>query len=401
MKLTTMVGFLMLGIAYVYSQFFRAFLPVLTPELSEQLGISQSNLATAASAWFIVFGLMQFPVGVMLDKLGPRRTVAYLFGIAGTAGVLLFALAVKPWMIIVAMALIGIGCAPVLMGTLYICARTFAPKQLAIIASWVVAFGNLGNLASAAPLAQASAAFGWRSVMFTVALSTALIALVMLVTVNDPEKQETDDSGLAGFLTLLKIKALWPILILGFILYAPVANLRGLWAGPYLANVFSADSSTIGQVTFAMGISMIVGSLAYGPLDKLFNTRKWIIVAGNIVVLSALVLLASYPAPSIMSVTILLVVVGLFGTGYGVILAHGRSFVPSHLTGRGVTLINFTTIFGAGAMQYVTGAIASSKTNPTSTEAYQSVFWTYAIILGIALSIYLLSKDSKPDETAN
>lgn len=390
------IGLAGLGIAYIYSQFFRAFLPVLTPELSQELGATQEHLSTAAAAWFIVFGLFQFPVGVMLDRIGPRRTVAYLFGIAGTAGVVLFALSTKPWMIIVSMSLIGIGCAPVLMGSLFIFARKFAAKQLAVLTSCLVAFGNLGNLASTAPLAKATNAFGWRPVLWVIAASTVAVALLVYFFVNDPEHEETDNTGLAGFIELIKIKALWPILLLGIVLYAPVANLRGLWAGPYLANVFGADNVLIGQVTLGMGIAMIVGSLIYGPLDKILNTRKWIIFTGNVVTLLAIAVLAMNPTSSIQQVSILFIVVGLFGTSYGVLMAHGRSFVPAALTGRGVTLLNFTTIFGAGAMQYVTGAVASRHVNPVSTEAYQHVFWTYVIISGVAVAIYLFSKDAKP-----
>jgi len=390
------IGLFGLGVAYIYSQFFRAFLPVLTPVLSEQIGATQSNLNSAASAWFIVFGLMQFPVGILLDRIGPRRTVAYLFGIAGTSGVLLIAAASEPWMIIIAMSLIGVGCSPVLMGSLYIFARTFAAKQLAVLTSWIVAFGNLGNLASSAPLAIANDRFGWRFVMVCIALNTAAIALLVLFKVRDPEQEQTDSTGLAGFIDLLKIKALWPILLLGLVLYAPVANLRGFWSGPFLANVFEANGLVIGRMTLAMGVAMIVGSIIYGPLDKILNTRKWVIFIGNFLVLTALALLASNPTSSLIQVSTLFVVVGLFGTSYGVLMAHGRSFVPKALTGRGVTLLNFTTIFGAGAMQYITGWVASSQPDPTSVESYQSVFWTYVLILGIALFIYLFSKDAKP-----
>lgn len=398
MKSISYIGLFGLGVAYIYSQFFRAFLPVLTPVLSEQIGATQSNLNSAASAWFIVFGLMQFPVGILLDRIGPRRTVAYLFGIAGTSGVLLIAAASEPWMIIIAMSLIGVGCSPVLMGSLYIFARTFAAKQLAVLTSWIVAFGNLGNLASSAPLAIANDRFGWRFVMVCIALSTAAIALLVLFKVRDPEQEQTDSTGLAGFIDLLKIKALWPILLLGLVLYAPVANLRGFWSGPFLANVFEANGLVIGRVTLAMGVAMIVGSIIYGPLDKILNTRKWVIFIGNFLVLTALALLASNPTSSLIQVSTLFVVVGLFGTSYGVLMAHGRSFVPKALTGRGVTLLNFTTIFGAGAMQYITGWVASSQPDPTSIESYQSVFWTYVLILGIALFIYLFSKDAKPGE---
>jgi len=360
-KSISYIGLFGLGVAYIYSQFFRAFLPVLTPVLSEQIGATQSNLNSAASAWFIVFGLMQFPVGILLDRIGPRRTVAYLFGIAGTSGVLLIAAASEPWMIIIAMSLIGVGCSPVLMGSLYIFARTFAAKQLAVLTSWIVAFGNLGNLASSAPLAIANDRFGWRFVMVCIALSTAAIALLVLFKVRDPEQEQTDSTGLAGFIDLLKIKALWPILLLGLVLYAPVANLRGFWSGPFLANVFEANGLVIGRMTLAMGVAMIVGSIIYGPLDKILNTRKWVIFIGNFLVLTALALLASNPTSSLIQVSTLFVVVGL-------------------------------------SMQYITGWVASSQPDPTSVESYQSVFWTYVLILGIALFIYLFSKDAKPGE---
>ena len=201
---------------------------------------------------------------------------------------------------------------------------------------------------------------------------------------------------MAGFIDLLKIKALWPILLLGIVLYAPVANLRGLWAGPYLSNVFDADSLLIGQVTLWMGVAMIIGSLIYGPLDKLLNTRKWVIFTGNFVTLCAIAVLALNPVSSVTQVSLLFIVVGLFGTSYGVLMAHGRSFIPKELTGRGVTLLNFTTIFGAGAMQYLTGAVASQQPNPESADAYQAVFWTYVLVSGVALAFYLFSKDAKP-----
>jgi len=397
-KSASLVGLIGLAVAYIYSQFFRAFLPVLTPELTTELGATQADLSTASAAWFIVFGLMQFPVGVMLDRVGPRRTVAWWFGIAGTCGVLMFAIATQPWMIIVAMGLIGAGCAPVLMGSLFIFARTFEAKQLAILTSWIVAFGNLGNLASTAPLAAATNSFGWRPVMVAIAISTVVVSLLVLLKVKDPPVEDSENTGLSGFIELLKIKALWPILLMGLVLYAPVANLRGLWAGPFLADVYSADNILIGKVTFWMGVAMIVGSFAYGPMDKILNTRKWVIFFGNLITLLAVAYLASDPSSSLNRVMVLFIVVGLFGTSYGVLMAHGRAFVPASLTGRGVTLLNFTTIFGAGAMQYITGAVASSHADTAAVSTYQSVFWTYVFMSGFALLVYFFSKDAKPND---
>jgi len=397
----SMLGLLGLTIAYFFSQFFRAFLPVLTPALTKHVGTTQEDLSTAAALWFIVFGLMQFPVGIMLDRIGPRRTVATLFGLAASSGALLFGIATEPWMIIVAMGLIGAGCAPVLMGTLFIFARTMQANQLAILTSWFVALGSLGNLASATPLATITSAYGWRPAMLCVAASTVVVAFAIFFMVRDPARETSENTGLAGYVELLKIKALWPILLMGLVLYAPVANLRGLWAGPFLSDVFQADALVIGRVTLWMGIAIIVGSLIYGPLDKILNTRKWIIFTGNLITLAAVSMLAINPASTINQVTISLIVIGVCGTSYGVLMAHGKAFIPTSLTGRGVTLLNFTTIFGAGAAQYITGALAATHNDPSSVSTYQSVFWAYAAMSGFALAVYLFAKDAKPHSQAH
>jgi MFS family permease len=68
-------------------------------------------------------------------------------------------------MVVAAMALIGIGCAPVLMASLFIFARIYHAGAVRRAASWLIAFGALGNVIGAAPLANAAQAFGWRPVM--------------------------------------------------------------------------------------------------------------------------------------------------------------------------------------------------------------------------------------------
>ena len=107
-----MAGIAALALAYVLSQFYRSFLAVLAPALIQDLGATKADLSEASGAWFIAFALMQFFVGVSLDRFGPRLTAAVMLGVAGGGGALLFAAATAPWMITLAMVLIGIGCAP-------------------------------------------------------------------------------------------------------------------------------------------------------------------------------------------------------------------------------------------------------------------------------------------------
>lgn len=393
-----MIGLVVLCCAYILSQFFRAFLAVLTPALSADIGATNADLSLASSAWFLAFAAMQFAVGVGLDRYGPRRTAAWLLGLAGAGGALLFAIADTPAMIVWAMALIGIGCSPVLMASLYIFARTFEAKRFALLASVFVGVGSLGNIAGASPLASAAEAFGWRPVMICLAGLTLIIGLAIHLSVKDPATDTNPETArFDGYLELFRLKPLWFIFGMMLINYSVAAGIRGLWAGPYLGEVFGLDAIAIGQTTLMMALAMAIGSFVYGPLDNLFNTRKWVVVGGTLITLATLIVLAFNPMPGISAASLALVIIGLTGTGFGVLMAHGKAFFPDHLIGRGVTLLNFCAIFGVGLMQYLTGAVVDSFTDPNAPEAaYSALFWFYAIALGTVLLIYLFSKDAKP-----
>ena len=79
-------GIVCLILGYVLSQFYRAFLAVLTPVLTAELGATAEDLAAASGLWFLAFALMQIPVGEALDRIGPRRTTAVLLVIGGAGG---------------------------------------------------------------------------------------------------------------------------------------------------------------------------------------------------------------------------------------------------------------------------------------------------------------------------
>ncbi|MCO5158143.1 MAG: MFS transporter [Aquamicrobium sp.] len=395
-----MAGLAALTLAYMLSQFYRAFLAVLAPVLAIDLGAAKTDLSMASGAWFAAFALSQFLVGIWLDRHGPKRTAGLLLGICGGGGAFLFAFATQPWMIVAAMALIGIGCAPVLMASMFIFAHTWSPARLAVLTSWLIGLGSLGNVIGASPLAAAAEAFGWRPVIAGLGVVTLLIAGAILFFVRDPEQAKGGgvSSGFSGYVELMRLKALWPVLPLVAMNYVPSGGIRGLWAGPYLADVYGADALAIGQATLFMALAMSVGSFVYGPLDTFFRTRKWVAFAGNALLCAALVLLALDPAPGIGISTTLLVVIGLSGASFGLLMAHGRAFCPPHLTGRGITLLNFFSIGAVGLMQFASGAVVSTATVPGDpAAAYAALYWFYAAALALSLVIYLCARDARPE----
>lgn len=393
-----MAAYVALALAYVLSQFYRSFLAVLTTILQNDLGVTAADLAYASGAWFAAFALAQFPIGYALDSFGPRRTSALLHGLAGGGGAALFAMAQNGTHLTVALALIGIGCAPVLMAALYLFARNFDPARFATLGSSFIAFGTLGNIVGTEPLAAAAEAWGWRAVAWGLSAATLAVGIAIWTTVRDPEPAPpAAGSGRGGYLALLHIPQLWTILPLILLGYAVAAGIRGLWAGPFLSDVYGMSTIEVGRVTLYMAIALTVGSLVYGPMDRVFDTRKWVVSGGNLVVVLATGWLwLATPAEAWLA-SLLLVAIGLFGASYAVQMTHGKAFVPAHMTGRGVTLMNFFSIGGVGLMQFVTGRlVAASDGAADATSVYSGLFGLYAVSLAAVLALYLFSRDVRP-----
>lgn len=388
-------GLALLAFAYVLSQFFRAFLAVLSPFLATDIGAAPDDLAFASGLWFVTFALMQLPIGWALDTVGPRRTAAVLLLLGGGGGAAVFALATTPAHLAIAMALIGVGCAPVLMASYYIFALDHPPARFAFLAALMVGVGTLGNIVASYPTTLAAETMGWRAALGGLAVLSSLTALGIWITVRDPLKEAGAQKG--SFAEVLRIRALWFIFPLMLVSYAEVGALRGLWIGPYLTEVFDAPPRVIGQASLAMGIAMVIGPMAYSPLDRVFGTRKWVIFVGSCGILLCTLGLMLTMQSSVIWVIALICAIGLFGSTYPAIMSHGRSLLPRHLVGRGVTLLNLCSIGGVGIAQFATGAIhAQNAGGHAPTLPYVMIFAFFAVLMSIGIILYLFSTDTKP-----
>jgi MFS family permease len=386
-----MVTFSLLLFAYLFSQFFRSFVSIIAADLTRDLGFGPAELGWISSAWFTAFALAQFPVGYLLDTAGPRRTTAALM-LAGVAGGLLFAVSNSLAVSMLAMALIGIGCSPVLMAALYIFGRIAAPERFAMLASLFVGLGNIGNLMAATPLAYAAQTFGWRTSMAAVGLAMGLAALLVLVMLADPPKAERQGGKTSLFgdiLTILRMRALWLVFPLHAVSYAAVATERGLWIGPFLETVHGLDAIGRGNIAFAMSLGMALGALACGPATRLMGGSKPPAILANAIALGLFLMLGLWTAMPVALASAVLVGIGFFGLSYSLLLSHGRPFFPDHLLGRGVTLLNFLSIGGAGVMQALTGnlmkGLLASGTAPAEAFAFIHTGIGLAVLLALLL----------------
>lgn len=389
-------GLVALTLGYALSQFYRAFLAVLSSTLQAELGASPGDLALSSGMWFLGFALMQIPVGWALDHLGPRRTSALALALGAGGGAAIFALAAQVWHLHMAMGLIGIGCAPALMAAYYIIAHEHPRSAFAGLTGLIVGFGSAGNILGAAPLVSLIHAVGWRGSLWLLMMVTLAVAALQWGVVRDPRHDGGAPKG--SVLQILGLRVLWLMLPLFATSYASSAAIRGLWVAPYLRDVFGADDAAVGQATLVMGAAMVAGNLMAGPFVRACGSLRRAVTAGHGLAILALAGLVAVPAGSLVLSVALLGLIGLTGTNYALIMAHARAFLPVHLLGRGVTFLNMVSIGGVGVVQFASRSLhQSASASLAAPAAYGVLFLFFLVPLTLGALLFRMAPDAVHD----
>lgn len=396
---------------YVVSQFFRASHAVVAPDLVRDLGLTPGDLGLLTGAFFVSFGAAQIPIGMLLDRFGPRRTVSSLLLLA-VAGAVLFARADGLAGLTVARICMGLGCAGVLVGSLVVCARWFPPDRYATFAGIIIGGGETGHLLAATPFASLAEGIGWRNAFLVAAGVAAVLTAVAWIGVRDAPPGETraDAAGesigdmLRGVGEALRMPGIGPVLAISFVGYSSALCVFGLWGAPMLNDVYGLDAIARGNVMLVMAAAMLAGSLSYGPMDRRFDTRKGVVMASCGALAAAFAILALLDRPPLWAVTVLFAVIGYLGGHRVAMMAHGRSLFPARLVGRGVTTVNTSMVAGVAVMQIATGFIVGGFADGGSAApaiAYRSAFAFIACVLILAMLVYRKAEDRKPSQDAS
>ncbi|MCW5748579.1 MAG: MFS transporter [Alphaproteobacteria bacterium] len=395
-----------LALITIASQFFRASTAAIAPDLIGDLGLSAQQFGAANGAFFLAIGILQIPVGILFDRYGPRRVTTALTGLA-VAGAIWQALCTTGAEFLAARLVLGVGCAGSFMSAVLLSSRWFAGERLATVLSWVFALSQAGLMLAATPLAAASAAFGWRAAYLAAAAGAVAIGALFFLLVRDAPPGEVPSAGrgeslldaLRGVARVWRTRGLVPVLAIHTVAYASMATVLSVWAGKYLADVHGLGAVARGNVLLAMSVFQVAGTLAFGPLDRLFNTRKWVIVGGAALSLCTLGSLALIAGPGFWPAAALLCLhcaVAAYGI---VIVAHGRTLFPAPLAGRGVTTVNMAQVVGSAGLPWLTGIVIGlfpATAAGYAEDAYRAAFGTIGLAVLAGLAVYLTARDARP-----
>jgi predicted MFS family arabinose efflux permease len=398
-----------LATAYMASHFFRASNVTIGLDLMRDLAIGPEALGALTGAFFFGFAAMQIPCGFLFDHFGPRRSVAGML-ILATIGGAIFTLAPGWPILLTGRVLMGCGFGVMLIGSMVVISRWFPPDRFSTVTAMVMSIGLLGNLAATTPLAWASQAVGWRGVFGAAVLFTALAAIAVWLVVRDAPSghpflartPEPPRQMLQGLLEVLRNPRLRPILALNFCNYACTFTVQGLWGGPFLREVHGLSAIAAGNVLLIAVIAYQFGMLAFGPLDRLLDTRKWIAAGGTVVIISILATLALASHPPIWVPVGAVIVIGFFSASSTMVMTHGRGTIPERLIGRGIATINTFVMLGVACMQTLSGIIVGAfeplADGARSETAYRALFAVLTLVLTAAAAIYSRSQDVRPSD---
>ncbi|MBA3504273.1 MAG: MFS transporter [Betaproteobacteria bacterium] len=261
--------------AYLLSYLFRTANAVISPELSRELALNPSALGLLTSAYFLAFAAMQLPVGMLLDRYGPRRVEPVLLGIA-SLGSFLFAYAETILGLTMARALIGLGVCACLMAPLKAIATWYPPEKQASLSGWIMVAGASGVLAATAPLEFALRFTSWRIVFIALGFCTLAAAVAIWWRVPDIPKPQ-GSVGLAaqwsGVRSVFRHPRFWWIAPLAAVGMGSFMAVQGLWAVPWLLEVEGETRPGAAQHLLAMSIVIIALYVALGIMGTRLARR--------------------------------------------------------------------------------------------------------------------------------
>jgi nitrate/nitrite transporter NarK len=380
---------------YFLSYLFRTVNAVVGPVLSAELSLGAADLGLLTSTYFIAFGAAQLPLGLLLDRFGPRRVDAALLLLAA-AGAACFAVGESIGALAVGRGLIGFGVSACFMASLKSFWLWFPAERQASLTGWIMTSGTLGALVASAPMSALLHIASWREVFLGLSLLTLCVALWIFIAVPDKpslSRPEPLSELFRGIGQVLESRHFWRFASLGFAQIGGFMAVQALWSGAWLMQVNGYSRSVAADHIAAMSATMIVSYFLIGLLSPRLATRG----LGTVQLLGggmsmSLVMLVLIATDAFDQHYLLWCAYGLFSsTGTLTYTANATGF-PVSLFGRANTVLNLLAFLGAFGIQWGMGVLIerAEAGGLSSAIAYRNAFGVLIALQAASLVWFFL-----------
>lgn len=396
------------SLLFVMAQMHRMGGAVIAPALSLELGLSASDLGLIIGVMFFASASTQPVSGILLDRVGPVRAVAYLAPI-GITGMLIFAWADEVWLLTLARAMIGSGFACVVSGIYVFLLGWVSREHFTTAAATIQAIpGTFAVLIATTPLAILLDDVGRGPVFVGLAVLTAVtIGLVALAVKEGPRSTrktrapETVAQSLRGILMIVSQRRFLWLAAFSVTAIGPAISVIGLLSGVYLRERFGLEPKALGTTVLVLLIALNLGGVIYGPLDRWTGRRKLVVAGGILTQISLLTLLAALGDVGFWITMGLLVAFAAVSQLHALVVAHAQSLFGPELAGRVITTTNIFMIGGIFLFQTASGIAYDLYTQGfgvSAADGYRLTFVSLAACQVIGLAFYAQTTVPKPED---
>jgi MFS family permease len=378
--------FLPFALGHYLSSLLRNVNAVLAPHLVGALALTPGQLGLLTSAFFFAFALVQLPVGIALDRYGPRKVQLVLMLLAAI-GTLLFATGHSFGQLVVARAIIGCGLGGCFMSAVKAISTWISPKRLPSVQGYLIAVGGLGAASSTMPVRMLLQHTDWRGLFVLLA---ALVACSgMLIWLVTPRSKAPGGAlpTVRSVLDVYRAPAFRATISLVLVPHAIFFGIQGLWIGRWLSDVARFPDGAVAYLLYMGMASVIFGAIAVGMITEWAGRRgiEALDVAAVGVALFVLVQLAIVCnwRPSLQLLSVLFTLVGtITGIEYAIV----AQTLPRALTGRAATCLNLLIFIGAFLVQAGFGLIVGLW-RPDAASHVPAV--AYRVAFGVLVALQL------------
>ncbi|MGE0289402.1 MAG: nitrate/nitrite transporter [Bradyrhizobium sp.] len=386
-----MAVFLPFAAGYYLSFLFRTINASIAPALVSEFGLDPAKTGLLASVHFLVLAAVQIPIGVLLDRFGPRRVQSVLLVMAA-GGATLFGTATGFAELLVARAMIGLGVAASLMAGLKAVVIWFPRERVALVNGCMIMLGSLGAVTATVPTDWVLDWIGWRGLFEVLTFATIGIAAFTYFAVPDSAAHSMDTMTSRPQVLLRSVYS-----DARFLRVAPLSAvcigsswaLQSLWAAPWLTDVEGLDRQSLMTQLFIMALAVSLGALLLGVMaDRLrrrgITAEVPLAAMAVLFIMAELALVLRLPMPSLLPWCI----VSALGAATVLSFAMIAEYFPQELAARANGALNLAHFGAAFAVQYGIGLIIgqwSPQDGHYPVVAYQLAFGLGAVLQAAAL----------------
>ena len=403
---------------FVYASFQRVSPSVMIEDLMRSFAASAMILGNLSAFYFWSYGLIQIPVGVVVDRWGPRRVLT-ASAILCAAGALGFAIATTLPAAYAGRILLGIGAGFGLITTLRLAVNWFPARRYAMVAGLTVFLGNVGAIAAQAPLSAVIEVAGWRAAIMGSAVYAAISAMAFWLLIRDAPPKDPrppadpvehaslriDAAGgalLAGLRSIAANRQTWFITAYITSMAMPLLTFAGLWGVAYLTQVYGISRPHAGAMTSLVFLAWGLGAPVGGWLSDRMGRRKPLLIGVAVLSLIVWCIILYVPGMPLGAYYILLPLAGIGGSTMGICFAVVREHNVPTAAGVGAGFLNTGPIFCGGLIQPFSGWLLDlgwdgrmeDGVRIFSHETYVDAFVIFPLAIATALVASILLRET-------